>query len=120
MLVIDPCFGDQLRNLAMNVPLWIVESPINKAALDCPETGPARLRYVTTFPVTKVEAPQESILRIAGSLDQHHNELAQDPPYDALDIYGVAANVDLLDGLRLLGFDRMSQLDGFVRVTKMK
>lgn len=115
LLILDPEFGDRLDNLPRPYPIWIVESERNRAVL---ENLPPAYGPLTVFPPRKDESATHIFERIVDSLDQHHNELAQDPPYDTLVVYGLPAEADMLDSLRDLGFVSQVKDSAAVRFLK--
>lgn len=116
MLVLDVEFGKKSDLLAKSCPLWIVDSKANREAL---EGSRANWRSLTWFPLRGDESAAQLFARIAPSLDQHHNELAQDPPYSVLDVYGLpTAAGDMLGPLRHLGFVALAVEPGLVRFLK--
>lgn len=114
-LVVDLGFGQKLNLLANGHPLWIVESEANRHALaGCPPP----YRLVTWFRSRANESPQQMFARITPSLDQHHSELAQDPPYDTLDVYGLPAETEVLSAVEDLGFVSQTRLIDGTRFLK--
>lgn len=101
LLILDPHFGENLEQLPRNTPVWMVDSPRNRAALNSLGTacGP-----VAVFSLRDNETAMDVFQRIVESLDQHHNEFAQHPPYDTLDVYGLPADADMLDSVKDFGF----------------
>lgn len=101
LLIVDPKFDHKPEFHLQSGPIWIAESKANREALENSRTscGP-----ITWFPLRKGESAEQVFARIVQSLDQHHNELAQVPPYDTLDVYGISADKDILNFVRDLGF----------------
>ena len=107
-LVLDPGFGDRLRDLASRVPTWIVESPQNCAVADSiwasePKTY-SNERGITTFDAKLGFGPEEWCRAMVGTIDQHHDELSRDPGYSVLEVYGLPFNERLRPHFSELGF----------------
>lgn len=118
ILIADQTFGMKIEDLPALVPKWVVDSPINHQALDV-LGGTTRLHEsVTTFEPRGQETPLQMASRIADSLDQHHNELAQVPPYDTLDLFGVEPDPVILERFSAYGFRSMVAGNGYVRLLK--
>jgi hypothetical protein len=115
-LVVDSEWGERVRELAARMPVWVVDTPANRAAVTAlREEASDRYASVTTFRSTAAETPEQACIRILPTLDTHHNELAQTPPYSAVEIVG-AQPTDILreafEAFQLTVFD-MSE-HGFV------
>lgn len=117
LLVLDRQFGDRLGSLPRPYPIWIAESERNRDAL---KTSPKPSGAITWFPLRKGESAEQVFARIAESLDQHHNELAQVPPYDTLDVYGLPVDADVLSSVRDLGFVSQAKQSGVTRLLKSR
>ncbi|VTU20979.1 hypothetical protein H4CHR_00695 [Variovorax sp. PBS-H4] len=116
LLVIDQRFGSKVELLPYPCPLWIIESEANRGAL---KNSSSRNWPLTWFPIRSGESATEVFARISYSLDQHHNEFAQDPPYDVLDVYGLPPNVDMLPSVRDLGFVSQMKMPSVTRFLKL-
>ena len=113
-LIIDPNFCDA-QSLGHSCPLWIADSISNRQLL----TNTSRLIFpITWFALRPNEQAVDVFARIIESLDQHHNELAQETPYDVLDVYGLPPTADVLSHASELGFVSQVHLPGFVRFLK--
>lgn len=101
LLILNPQFGERFDDLPRSNPIWVVDSERNRQTLN---NLPTQYGPITVFPMRTGETAIQVFMRIAQSLDQHHNEFAQDPAYDTLDVYGLPANADALGSLKYLGF----------------
>jgi hypothetical protein len=115
LLIVDPQFGEKPALLPHSHPVWIVESEANRDAL---KNSPTPCGPITWFPLRRGESAAQVFARIAQSLDQHHNDLAQDPPYDTLDVYGLPAGTNMLSSVRDLGFVSQVKEPGVTRFLK--
>src|SRR3954447_23549982 len=91
-VVVDREFGKRLEALPRAVPVWIVDSPENTAAA-------ARIREeysdpcdagITTFRAYPDTSPERLFLGMIATIDLHHGEFSQDPPYSAIEVIGCA------------------------------
>jgi hypothetical protein len=115
-LVVDPECGQRIREIAARMPAWVVDTPTNRRAVralrDEAAAGSARL---TTFRSAPDETPEEACIQILPTLDLHHGELSQDPPYSAVEVIGAkptAAVRRAFEALQLRIVDMRDQ--GFV------
>lgn len=88
-IVVDPAFGDQVRALPHEMPVWIVDTPTNRDVArrfwpNGPESGTRS--SVSTFVSAAGESPEAACVRILPTVDMHHNELAPCPPYSAVQV----------------------------------
>jgi hypothetical protein len=97
-IVVDPEFGDRLYAVAKETPVWIVDTPLNRAAAEFvraqnPEHRPPS--DVTTFQVDRDSTPEEWCANILGAVDLHHGEYSDDPPYTVVEVIGAPLTVKL-------------------------
>jgi hypothetical protein len=102
-IVVDCCFGERLVELVSSgTPVWVLDTADNRLFLEDhdpsgqPPPGPGR---VTTFTASFKESPEEAFIRILPAVDLHHNELAGDPPYSAVEVFGVGATEAVREAL---------------------
>jgi hypothetical protein len=86
-IVVDPTFGERIHTLAPKMPLWIVDTPINRAAAEShwrqqPEDS------VTTFKVNPGASPEDWCAGVLGTVIEHHGDYSHDPPVSSLEIIG--------------------------------
>jgi hypothetical protein len=115
-LVVDPECGQRIREIAARMPAWVVDTPTNRSAVttlwDEEAAGSAGL---TTFRSAPDETAEEACIQILPTLDLHHGELSQDPPYSAVEVIGAKltpAVREAFEALHLTIFDMRDQ--GFV------
>jgi hypothetical protein len=121
-LVVDRNFATRIDDIARLFHVWIVSSPNNTPAIDrfCeaergePAADPLG-SGITTFEASELESAAEMCARIAEDIDEHHNELAHDPPWSEIEVYGVALDVRLRGLFTELGAMECERTDhGFV------
>jgi hypothetical protein len=92
-IVVDCCFGPRLAELtSRGMAVWVSDTSDNRVfveeLLSLPHApGP----NLTTFKAYAEESPEEALIRILPTVDIHHNELAGDPPYRAVEVFGASA-----------------------------
>ncbi|WP_147443901.1 hypothetical protein [Corallococcus sicarius] len=109
-IVVDQNFGDRVADLARVFHVWVVESRDNTpgiqrvwedgmvdAAADPLAVG------VTSFAAVEGESPETMCARIAGDVDEHHNEFAHEPPWSEIEVFGGKLTATLRDIFEELG-----------------
>ena len=112
-LVVAKIPGPEVYRLAKTMPIWIGESLIDAQTLS--DLRDASAYGITTFLERRNDEKSASISRILYSLDEHHNEVSQEPPYSELHVFG--ANLREVDqaAFRELGFNRYDRTEfGFI------
>ncbi len=109
LVVLDPDFGDRLRRVRPDQPIWIVESecntPVVKALWAIP-VGERRLTDITSF-TPKARAPEQEFLKQFDTIDLHHGAYASRTPYTTLTVVGARPTEAIRSALRReLGFEQ--------------
>lgn len=87
-LILDPEFGQQLGQIAQEMPAWILSSPLNDAAVD-----EVRRKFKGGVSITSF-IPWHADDRVANSvqalydIDEHHGPCSASDPYDELRVFG--------------------------------
>jgi len=111
-LILEPCFGERLRDLVRDYHCWVVESEQNQPVIreiwnsqigsNEDPMGPG----ISTFESVAEATPEEESIRMLDILEDHHGEYAHDPPWSELLICGVSGTEKLERALREFGFVR--------------
>jgi hypothetical protein len=116
-VVLDRAFGSRLSELLALGPVWIVESPVNRASAEklwAQSPTRSHLDGVTTFKAAESDSPEEMLIGNLGTIDLHHGFYSADPPYTVLDVFGVRLTARIEAALTDLGFDSFPPTtDGF-------
>lgn len=110
------------QELTQGIELAIADIPAWIACSDCDEGRWNRLRAsrqlkasITTFPIKDGESRSAAMDRIIDTLDDHHNEDANDEPYDTLLVFGLQLAEADLTRCRSLGFSTFEKTElGFI------
>lgn len=103
ILVLESDYGSGLMAQWKTVPMWIVDSPSNRRVVEATRALEPEW-MITTFPLRDGESRADACERIIDSLDQHHNEFAQRPPYSELVVIGLSLSDVSLKPFVELGF----------------
>ena len=114
-LVVNPDFGDRIREMAARVPVWVLDTPMNrKAVLALRASGVAGSASVTTFQ-SAAENPEDACIQILPAIDLHHGKQSQDPPYLAVEVIGARPTEALRQALQGLALTIIApHEDGFM------
>lgn len=119
-LVLDPRFGDRLLPLARSMPVYVVSSPINAAAVEAAwHELFAKDGFLTAFGATSFEADQSDIVEVLAErldfIEAVHGYAGRERSYTRLRIYGVAPSPAVEALLAEYGFLDFEPTDyGFV------
>ena len=117
-VVVDPQFGERLRLLPTDIPVWIVDTPINKPVAQLLWKERPQLNHltgITTYTYSETASPEDNFLKELDMIDLHHGQYSANPPYTIIEVFGTP----LSDKIKLLlaeyGFHQFSSTDdGFV------
>jgi hypothetical protein len=107
-VVLDREYGERLSELTQKEPVWIVDTPLNRAAAQKIWTAyPNRshLDGVTTFKFGEDSSPEDILINELDTIDVHHGTYSANPPYTVLEVIGTAINGRLKTELSQFGFD---------------
>lgn len=121
-LVVDRNFGQRVAALARSFHVWIIESPGNTPFIKAfwngePQSpdGDPLASGITSFTADDKESPEDACARIAGDVDEHHGEFAQDPPWSELEVFGVKLSDKLMEAFKAIGATSFEPTpDGFI------
>ena len=88
-VVLDREYGERLLTIPADVPVWIVDTPLNRAAAEkaWAQRGTAsHLHGVTTFKFSETESAEETLILELGTIDLHHGVYSAQYPYTAIDV----------------------------------
>ena len=110
-VVVDREFGDRLSELAAEVPVWIVNTTLNRTAaqqLWKERKHEDHLRGVTTFEGSESSSPEDLLVSQIDTIDLHHGIYSASPPYTILEVLGAALSDRIKAELSKFGFTEFS------------
>ena len=118
VVVVDRGFGEKLESIPTGVPVWIVDSPANRAAAQkvwaaAPLAN--HLEGITIFKSPEDASPERSLMGQIDTIDLHHGIYSADPPYSVLDVIGVAITEQIKSALEQNGFTEIHPLEAGFR-----
>jgi len=113
VIVVDAAFGSRLASLPTDVPVWVVDTPIN--ARVARELWAANRSGLTTFKPGSEASPEAWCSSVLGQVDLHHGPYSQNPPYNEVRVIGTAPSAELRTALAEFGLVEIrSEPGGFV------
>jgi hypothetical protein len=107
-VVLDGEYGMRLSQLIVKGPVWIVDTPTNRAAAQSfwnafPDRD--HLDGVTVFTSKNGDSVEAMFLCEINTIDMHHNAYSADPPYTVLEVIGTSLSEKITTELSRYGFN---------------
>lgn len=114
-LVLDRHFEARLAGLSQKMPVWIVSSEDNDAAVELARSAPGSTTSITTLLVGADETPSDACLRALYDIDDHHGEPGSAIPYDRVLVFGGTPDMLTPQAMEELGLSGVTKSDfGFI------
>ena len=107
-VVLDGEYGTRLSELIMKGPIWIVDTPTNRAAAEifwAASLDRKQSDGVTLFKSKNIGFPETILLANLYTIDLHHNSYSADPPYTVLEVIGTSLSEKIKTELSEYGFN---------------
>jgi hypothetical protein len=111
-VVVDTHYGERLRDLSADEPIWIIDSEENHSVIQTlwnERKGSSHLDGITSFKYDSKGNPEDWFVNELATIDLHHGEFSHDPPYSVLEVIGVAWSDKIEKALRGYGFIKYEQ-----------
>lgn len=118
-LIMDRHFGRRVIELARQMPVWIVSSATNDAAVAKARAMLGIQANLTTFFQPSDEAKEDAMLRALCAIDEHHGPESSSEPYEELVVIGAEPPRLTRAMMKDLGFERISGFDSGFRLSKL-
>jgi len=119
-VVVDREYGERLSELARTGPVWVVDTPNNRAAAQkiwAVDANRSHLNGVTTFKTGEDCSPEDTLINELDTIDLHHGTYSANPPYTVLEVIGAVMSERLKTELSAFGFDEFeATAEGFCAV----
>jgi len=120
-VIVAPDYGERLRGLPADEAAWVADTPTNHGVINSLwRSSPAEpyrgyLTGITSFKVAADTTPEDWLLGILNSVEDHHGEYSQTPPYSTLRVIGTVLTPRIRAQLESYGFVKFEDLrDGFI------
>jgi hypothetical protein len=107
-IVLDPDFGADLHALSAQMPVWIVDSPANRPAIEAEWTRRRRdgvERELSVFRSIDGLTPSDHLAALLKTINASHGPGAQDPPLRTLLVFGADPDETAAAAVRAIGGD---------------
>jgi hypothetical protein len=97
-VVVDRNYGERLGELPQSEPVWIVDTPANRAAaqqIRATNRNRSHLDCVTTFKVGEDSSTDDILINELDTIDLHHGTYSANPPYTVLEVIGIPISAKL-------------------------
>jgi len=121
LVVLDDSHGDKLPDLVRSGPVWIVDTPPNRAAAQsfwAANPGRTHLNGITTFKFEAGTPPEDILINELATIDLHHGIYSGDGPYAMLEVVGAHLDETLKSKLGLFGFREFQTTSEGFRATR--
>jgi hypothetical protein len=115
LVVLDPGYGERLRQMWPGRPVWIAMSPNNEPtvrSLWASHPDGDHLSGITGFRFDADALPENSLLDNLDMIDLHHGLHSSKNPYTVLEVIGARLTIDVREALRKLGFEKFLEHAG--------
>src|SRR4051812_24694841 len=97
-VVLDRDYGERVSDLTQAGPVWIVDTPSNRAAAQrfwADNPNSFDLDGVTTFKFAEDSSPEDVLIDEVDTIDLHHGVHSANPPYMVIEAIGASINEKL-------------------------
>lgn len=117
-IVLEQEFGDRLLELNRSGPVWIVDTPVNRAAAErvwSANPNCAHLDGVTTFKIDVSHSAEDNLINELDTIDLHHGIYSANPVSTILEVIGIQPSQRIKDELSQYGFSEFQLREtGFI------
>lgn len=107
-------FAAGLERLAGQMPVWVINTPTNRATVETLRAGASDLD-ITLFTATSEVPAEEICADLFGVVELHHGPDSGDPPCAVIEVIGAAASPAVREALAATGYELVSETaDGFL------
>ena len=116
-VIVDPDYGERLRDVPGDEAAWVADTftnhPVIQSIWSTHSVG--ALVGITSFQVPADKTPEDWLLGVLDSVEVHHSEYSQTPPYSILRVIGTALTPRIRVQLESYHFVKFEDLpEGFV------
>ena len=119
-LIVAPDYGERLAALSFGEPTWVADTSINGPVISRVRSSSSnssgkKSANITSFTVAPNQTSEEWLLNILSTLEEHHGQNSQTPPYSVLRVVGTSLSPRVKTELEIFGFARFeNSSDGFI------
>ena len=117
-VIVDPNYGNRLRDILAGEPVWIADTAINHTAVATiwKDHGiTSHLSGLTSFVIDPNATPEDWLISEIATIDLHHGEYSHKPPWSIITVIGVQWTKRIKEELEQFGFTKHEDTtDGFI------
>jgi hypothetical protein len=118
LVILDPDYGDRLREVWPGQPVWIASSAENAPivrSLRAAHPVPDHLIGITSMNLDPSMAAEDQFLAVLETIDLHHGPYSTRAPYTELEVVGSSLTSPIRAALVQLGFAQFDETrNGFI------
>jgi hypothetical protein len=118
LVILDPDYGDRLREVWPGSPVWITMSSVNEPvirSLWATRSEPNHLTGITGMRFDGGITPEHRFLAELDTIDLHHGPYSTKSPYTVLEVIGAPLTNSIRAALSKIGFtDFTESQNGFI------
>jgi hypothetical protein len=106
-VVVDPLYGEKLRDLPADEPMWVVDTETNRPVIERlrkERCASSNLEGITSFKCGPQVSLEICFTDELPAVDLHHGEFSHNPPYSILNVIGVGLSDKIRTALEEYGF----------------
>jgi hypothetical protein len=107
-VVLDREYGDNLSRLVEASPVWIVDTPRNRAvaqAIWSADPNRTDLDGITIFRIGDESSPEDALIQELETIDLHHGVHSANPPYTVVEVIGTGISDRIKGKFAEFGFN---------------
>ncbi len=108
-VVLDREYGERLSALVEKSPVWVVETPKNRAIAQViwsANPNRSHLEGVTTFKAGEDSSPEDALIQQVETIDLHHGVHSASPPHTVVEVIGSGITERVKAKFAEFGFDQ--------------
>ena len=121
-LVLDPVFGEKVVGFSEKIHVWVVDTPPNRLAVEVVwKRGDGQTSLHKGATIFRDMEGQNLEVKCEDCLSQielHHGKYSQQPPYSALEVFGLVLSDTLQELFQRYGFTQFYETEHGFRAEK--
>lgn len=115
ILIMDPHFGNAIENIVKLMPVWIIDSPVNRSAVEHVRKYNPNHYLLSLLLYFSDENVIETFRRALNAIEDHHGSSSQVLAYESLRVIGIPLEPAISIVLNNYGFSQIAvETDGFI------
>lgn len=121
-IIVDPGFGERVRDIVTRMPAWVVDTEVNRRVAeqvwaDSRAAGTYHGDTLTTFRVDSTATAEQWCASILPSVAMHHDAYSHYLGYSAVEVFGAELTPDLRRSFAEYRLTEVSPLPGGFRAS---